>query len=188
MRTLLLASVLLASTLSATAQVASGNKFANGTLNFSLINVGESTQSAFSFTPSLGYLISDRTALGGSLGILVRPDGEDSDLTISLSPFVRRFFPIVDDQFYFFVDGMLSLSYGNSAATSRGEFSSSEDAFSVGLSASPGFIYFPAERWSLDFALTGFELSFFGIGENTATLFNLGVTTFSPSLGFSYFF
>lgn len=188
MKTLLLFFVLFVGTLPGVAQVESGNKFVNGTANLTLIGNGEDTQSAIAFSPRLGYFFNDRTAVGGAVGIFSQSAGDsDGNLTVSLSPFVRRFFPIVDEQFYFFLNGSLSLSYGNSAA-GFGEFSSSEDAFSVSLVVSPGFVYFPAERWSLDLAFTGFGLSFFDIGENTVTLFNLGVTTFSPSLGFSYYF
>lgn len=172
------------------AQVTEGNKFINGTVRLLVLGNSEDTQTAFTLTPTFGYLISDQMALGGTLGVVVQPTGgNDNDLTIFLSPFVRYYFPIADDQFYFFLDGTLSLSFGNSAA-GFGEFRSSEDAFSVGLAASPGFAYFPAERWSLDFTFTGFGLNFFDVGgeDGTTTLFTIGATSFSPSLGFSYFF
>ena len=158
MKTLMLINVFLLVTLSAAAQVAEGNKFVNGTLNITLLGNDGNTRTAVTVNPRAGYFISDRTAVGGALGIISQSgSGFDNNLTVSLSPFVRRFFPIADDKFYFFVDGTFSLSYGNSAA-GFGEFTSSNDAFSVGLEVSPGFIYFPAERWSLDFSLTGFGL------------------------------
>lgn len=172
------------------AQVESGNKFINGTINFLIAANDGDTQTVFTFSPTFGYFLDDRTALGGTLGIISQPAGnENNDFTIFLSPFVRRYFSIVDDTFYFFVDGSLSLSYGNSAA-GFGEFRSSEDAFSVGLAASPGFAFFPAEQWGLDFSLTAFGLTFFDLGGEggTTTLLNIGATTFSPSLGFSYYF
>ena len=190
MKYVFLASFLLIGLWPAMAQVESGNKFINGTVRLTLVGANESTQTAFALNPTLGYFINDRTAVGGSLGVISQFSGNDSrDLTISLSPFVRRYFAIVDDTFYFFLDGSVGLSYGNSAV-GFGEFSSTTDAFSVSLSASPGFVFFPAERWSLDFTLTGVGLSFYGIGREggTTTLFTLGATTFSPSLGFSYYF
>lgn len=171
------------------AQVAEGNKFINGTVRLLVLGNSEDTQTAFTLTPTFGYFVNDQTAVGGTLGVLVQPTGGDDDLTVFLSPFIRRYFPIADDQFYFFLNGTLSLSFGNSAA-GFGEFRSSEDAFSVGLTASPGFAYFPTERWSLDFTFTGFGLTFFDVGseDGTTTLFTIGATSFSPSLGFSYFF
>ncbi len=190
MKNLFLAFLVFGSTLSGLVQVESGSKFINGTLRFDVLGNSEDTQTAFTFTPTFGYLISDQMALGGTLGVIVQPTGgNDNDLTLFLSPFVRRYFPIADDQFYFFLDGTLSLSFGSSAA-GFGEFRSSEDALSISLMASPGFAYFPTERWSLDFTFTGFGLSFFDIGGegDTITLFTIGATSFSPSLGFSYFF
>lgn len=185
-----LAAILLSFTLSATAQIESGSKFINGTVRLTLVGANENVQTAFAFNPTLGYFINDNTAVGGSLGIISQSSGNNSrSTTISLSPFIRRYFSIVDNTFYLFLDGTFGLSYGNSAV-GFGDFSSTTDAFSVSLSASPGFVFFPAERWSLDFTLTGVALSFYGIGSEggTTTLFTLGATTFSPSLGFSYYF
>ncbi|MEM9833107.1 MAG: hypothetical protein AAF944_20905 [Bacteroidota bacterium] len=190
MKRIFLAFVFLLSVQQLHAQIAEGNKFINGTINLTVLGNSEDTQTAFALTPTFGYFINDQTAVGGTLGVLIQPTGgSDNDLTIFLSPFIRRYFPIADDQFYFFLDGTVALSYGSSAA-GFGEFQSSEDAFSVSLVASPGFAYFPAERWSLDFTFTGFGLSFFDIGGEggTTTLFTIGATSFSPSLGFSYYF
>lgn len=189
MKYFLLVALLVAGTLPGIAQIESSSKFINGTVRLTVSGSGENAQTAVVFSPTFGYFISDEMAVGGTLGIVTRPTGgDDNDLTVSLSPFVRRYFSIVDDKFYFFANGALSLSYGNSAA-GFGEFRSSDEAFSVSLTASPGFAYFPSERWGLDFTFTAFGLSFFGIGEEeTALLFTIGATTFAPSLGFSYYF
>ena len=190
MKKILLAFVLLGIAIPSIAQIASGSKFINGTLRLTAVGGDGSGQTAFTLNPTFGYFINDRTAVGGSLGIISQSsENTDNNLTIFLSPFVRRYFTIVDDAFYFFVDGSVAFSYGNSAA-SFGEFFTNEDVFSLGLSASPGFAYFPAEKWGIDFTFTGLGLTFFGLGSEggTTTLFTLGVTTFSPSLGFSYFF
>ncbi|MEQ9438769.1 MAG: outer membrane beta-barrel protein [Cyclobacteriaceae bacterium] len=190
MRRFVLTFFVLALTLPAMAQVATGNKFINGTVRITVLGNNDNTQTAFSFSPTLGYFINDQMAVGGSLGIVRQSAGEDNNnLTVYLAPFVRRYFPIVDDTFYFFVNGSVGFSYGRSAY-GFGEFTSTDDAFSISLTASPGFAYFPSERWGLDFTLDGVGLSFYGLGSEggTTTLFTLGATTFSPSLGFSYYF
>ena len=170
------------------AQIEADSKFINGTVRLSVTGSGGNARSAVTFTPTFGYFISDELAVGGTLGIVSQPSGIDNDLTIYLSPFARRYFSIVDDTFYFYANGELSLSYGNSAA-GFGNFRSDTDALSVSLTASPGFVYFPSERWGIDFTFTAFGLSLFGIDEEeTILLFTLGLTTFSPSLGFSYYF
>ncbi|MEM6846289.1 MAG: hypothetical protein AAF632_29020 [Bacteroidota bacterium] len=173
------------------AQIVEGNKFINGTINLTVLGNGEDAQTVFTLAPTFGYFINDRTAVGGTLFILSQPGtfDEDRDFTIGLAPFARRYFSIVDDSFYFFAEGSVAFSVGNSAI-GFGEFSSSESAFSVSLTASPGFAFFPAEHWGLDFTFTAFGLSFFNIGGGggTTTLFTIGATSFSPSLGFSYYF
>ena len=184
----LLVLLLLTSSLPTLAQVESGNMFINGTVSFAVVGNDGNTQTAFTFNPTFGYLINDQLAVGGSLGV-VSQFSDDNDLTVFLSPLVRWYLPIVDDKFYFLAQGSIAFSYGSSAAGFEG-FNSSEDAFSVGLTASPGFTFFPAEHWSLDFIMSGLGLTFFDIGGEggTTTLFSLGVTTLSPSLGFSYYF
>ena len=190
MKHALLVVLLLAWAVPGLTQVASGSKFINGTVHLSIISNSGNAQTSVTFSPTFGYFINDRTAVGGTLGVIRQfTENDTNSLTVFLSPFVRRYFSIVDDTFYFFVDGSLAFSYGNSAA-GFGEFRSSQDALSVSLTASPGFAYFPAEQWGLDFTFTGLGLSFFNIGNDggTTTLFSLGATTFSPSLGFSYYF
>ena len=182
--------LLLTGMIPAFAQVASGNKFISGTVNLSILGGGGNTQTAITFSPTFGYFIDDHLAVGGSLGVISQlTERSDADLTLYLSPFVRWYFPIVDDKFYFFADGSIAFSYGNSAV-GLGDFRSSEDAFSISLAVSPGFAYFPAERWGLDFTLTGLGLSVFDVGGEGGALtsFTLGATTLSPSLGFSYYF
>lgn len=190
MRNIFLTLFLAIITVPAMAQIASGSKFINGTVRISVLGNGDNTQTAFTFAPTLGYFINDQTAVGGTLGITSQSVGDDSNnFTVYLAPFVRRYFTIVDDSFYFFLNGSVGFSYGRSAY-GFGDFTSTDDVFSVSLTASPGFIYFPADRWSLDFSLNGFGLSFYGLGSEggTNTLFTLGASTFSPSLGFSYYF
>ena len=178
----------VASALPAWAQVESGNKFINGTVNLSIISNDGDAQTAFTINPTFGYFINDQLAVGGSLG-LVSQFSDDSDFTVFLSPFARWYFPIVDDRFYFYANGEIAFSYGNSAANFE-EFRSSDDAFSVGISASPGFVFFPSERWGLEFTLTALGINIFNIGGegDATTLFILGATTFSPRFGLSYYF
>ena len=194
MRNFFLILFLATLTLPALAQVESGSKFINGTVRISVLGDGDNTQTSFTFAPTLGYFINDQTAVGGTLGIVSQSVGNDgtnssNNLTVYLAPFVRRYFPIVDESFYFFLNGSVGFSYGRSAY-GFGNFTSTDDVFSISLNASPGFAYFPADRWSLDFMLDGFGLSFYGLGSEggATTSFTLGASTFSPSLGFSYYF
>lgn len=111
--------------------------------------------------------------MGGSLGITSQSFGDENNFGLSLSPFIRRYYPIVDDKFFFFLNGSVIFSYGSFNIGSTEV--TGDDIFSIRLNAALGFSYFPSERWSLDFTLTGFSLSFIDIGGEggTTTLFKL---------------
>ncbi|MEM8968218.1 MAG: hypothetical protein AAGE93_17500 [Bacteroidota bacterium] len=164
------------------AQVAEGNKFASGTVNLFL---GENITQVV-LAPQLGYFISDQTAVGGSVGVAYSSIGDGDNISLTLAPFIRRYFPIVEDKFFFFLNGSIVFAYGSYSI--GGLEVTGEDTFSISLNAAPGFIYFPSERWSLDFTLSGFSLNFISLDENPSVALLLGASTASPGLGFSYYF
>ncbi|WKN41026.1 hypothetical protein [Tunicatimonas pelagia] len=164
------------------AQVAEGNKFANGTVNLFL---GENLSQVV-IAPQLGYFINNQIAVGGSVGLAYSSVGDGGNVSVTLAPFIRRYFPIVDDKFFFFLNGSIVFAYGNYSI--GGLEMTGEDTFSISLNAAPGFIYFPSERWSLDFTLSGLSLNFISLDENPSVALLLGASTVSPGLGFSYYF
>ena len=68
------------------------------------------------------------------------------------------------------------------------ELTSSNEVFSVVVSLSPGFVYFPAERWAINLILNGVSLGLYGIGEETVFGLSVGAGIDSPNLGLSYYF
>lgn len=183
MKSLFLACLLMVTSMYTLAQVAEGNKFVNGTVNLALLG---GNNNLVVLAPEFGYFINDKTAIGGSLGVIYSWTDNSNNVSVTLSPFIRKYFSIVEDKFFFFLDGRVTLAYGSFTV---GDLDiTGNDIFSISLNAAPGFIYFPSERWSLDFTLSGFSLNFVNLIENPSVSLNLGVSTVSPGLGFSYYF
>lgn len=175
--------------LSVHAQTEADAKFINGAFSISAVGGNGTSNVGVQVAPGFGYFIQDNIAIGGSIGILSSSFGNSSSTSIRLSPFVRRYWPIVENSFYFTLNGRISFMYGPSAAVGNIDLNSSDEVFSISLDASPGFVYFPAPNWSLDIGFSGLGLVFFGIGEEgTSTGFSLGAESFSPAIGMSYYF
>ncbi len=164
------------------AQVAKGNKFVNGTVNLLL---GESITQVV-LAPSFGYFNSNQTAAGGSIALAYQSVGDVSSTSVLITPFVQRYFPIVEDKFFFFLNWSVTFAYGSFSI--GGLETMDEDTFSVLIGVAPGFSYFPSERWSLDFSLSGFSLNFLDLNGDPSAALLLGAATVSPDIGFSYYF
>ncbi|MEO1715073.1 MAG: hypothetical protein AAFU60_17225, partial [Bacteroidota bacterium] len=127
-----------------------------------------------------------QTAIGGSVGLVYSSLSGNGNVSITLAPSIRQYFPIVEDKFFFFLNGSIVFAYGSYSI--GGLEVTGENTFSISLNAAPGFIYFPSERWSLDFTLSGFSLNLINLDEDPSVALLLGASTASPGLGFSYYF
>ena len=163
---------------SAFAQTEQSAKFIGGTFQISITSneVSDNTTSSFVFNPQFGYFLKDQWAVGSGLGLSVNSNG-DTDVFFSISPFTRYYFPVVEGTFFIFGEAGFTVGFGD-------EYSS------FGLSAEPGFAFFPSERWAVEL---GFNLLSFGFtnpegSNNNGSNFSFGSSTFSPSLGVYFFF
>lgn len=174
----------------ASAQTEETSKFINGAFRISVISSGENIHTGFQIAPGFGYFIKDNIALGGSLGVVKTFSGGAGDglTSVHFTPFIRRYWPIVENKFFFSISGQLNLFWGQTASAGNIDFTSTDNVFSTGIVLSPGFTYFPSPQWALDFNFNGLSLLFFGIGEGGSTGFSLGTETFSPTIGMSYYF
>lgn len=83
--------LLLAATVSLSAQIQKGSLMLGGTVGFNYLGADGDGATSVNVTPNLGYFISDQIAIGSSLGFaLVVSDGESSS-AFGLSPFGRYY-------------------------------------------------------------------------------------------------
>ena len=179
----------------AKAQTASGNMMAGGAVQFtSYAREGGSANdySAFSFSPSFGYFVSDNLAVGTSLSLGTSRQGTGSAKTTStsfgLGPFVRYYKFTSSENFAIFGQAGLSFSSGKTDPPVGAITKSSSIAFSV----FPGAAYFFNSHWAMELAITGFVVSSTDPdtdnNDDKITTVNFSLHSFSPSLGVRYHF
>jgi hypothetical protein len=184
--------VVLALPLISQAQLTKGTWYTGGSASFNDQNVqgriaGEmDNNTTFGLTPKVGYMVSDKWAVGLTMGYsgshstyapVTQPYGAHGQLStlnvqsssniFSSGIFTRRFFPI-SDKFLFTLDGAVNFSRANSsnttAATPVGGGPTTTDRenapyYSVGVSLRPLFIFFPSPRWGLEAGLGSLTFS-----------------------------
>lgn len=188
------------------AQTEKGKIFIGGGVNFRSQSNQSDNQNAniknnnFGISPSVGYFVADRFAIGLSAGYNASKDSyrtfdqqgnplvaELKSNSLSISPFVQYFFPISDGKFFFSPTLGTSLGFGKSRNSFPTSNTYSTTMFSV--SVNPGFSYFPTEHWGINLNVGG--LSYYvtnpeGDNNNTSNL-NFGLGS-GASVGINYFF
>jgi outer membrane protein len=182
------------------AQPVAGNKFIGGGLSFTTNGFEQGTGnpdrkiSEFTVAPSGGYFLSDKVALGLNLSFM---NGKDDDGTtvdkyseLAIGPFAQYYMPIKESPFSFLAEA--GFLYGATKDNPAGPGEVSGNSLTVYVS--PGFTYFFAKSWALDFKLRG--IAFNSSDPNTDgasegdkdSYFTFGVNSFNPSLGFRFIF
>ncbi len=179
------------------AQVGAGTKSVGGSIGISAytqkVNDIKINSSGVNINPGFDYFILDRVAVGVNLsyGISKYKQGENmvdyANSLFAIGPYGRYYFPLVEEKFYAYGEAGFQLIFGKVKDLIR---SNSNNYSSYSLYASPGLAYFISENLSMEL---GFNLFNFNInnpeGEGNATTnFSLGFDSFSPNLGFRYFF
>lgn len=163
---------------SAFAQTEQSSKFIGGTFQISIFSneISDNTITSFVFSPKFGYFIREQWAVGSGLGLTITSNG-DTDVFFSLSPFTRYYLPVVENQFFIFGEAGFELGFG-------------DDRTRFSIYGSPGFAFFPTERWAIElgFNLISLNIEDLEGTDNNTTIFRLGTSTFSPSLGVYFFF
>jgi len=159
------------------AQTEKNTKSIGGTFQVRTFSTPGGSNNSFEISPNFGYFLKDQWAVGSGLSFIVNSNDGDTDFDLSVSPFTRYYFPIVENKFFIF--GQAGFIVGGDS-----------DSFNFGLSAWPGFAFFPTERWAVEL---GFDLLRLHItdregSDNNFTSFYFGTSTFSPSLGVNFFF
>lgn len=184
----------------ATAQFTKGDAFLGGTVSGSLGNNSSdnsmNTKSRdLRIAPIVGFLISDRFALGGKLEFgLSKNISETSSSQITstnknygVGAMGKYFFPL-SEKFMFALTGNIYYSRSHFENQSNGGVVNDIKGYTLGLTVNPTFLYFPSKRW-------GFEANIGSIGythyQDLSRNFshdNFQATYGSISLGVAYYF
>lgn len=195
------------------AQVGSGSKFLGGTFSvFSSKNkvdngttsVSTDGPTSFAIIPSFGFFVSDNIAVGLGLGYAqtkqvnnVSPGirDENTQSLFVVNPFFRYYAPTSSDNFYFFGQLGVNLGFGkDKQETISGPttVTTEADLTEIGVNLSPGFAFFPSEKWGIEliFQGLGFSSSTTKLGnvKSTDTEIVFDIRSFSPSLGVLFYF
>lgn len=163
-----------------------GDFIVTGAFGVKSSSVGGTSSTSFKILPSLGYFVSDKIAIGGTLGYEQNGSGSGIGNTATNDFIVGlfgRYYMKPKSQFTFFGQGLLSFvssspqGGGNSAST-------------FGLGFSPGLNYFVSNRFSLEatFGEIGFKTTSSGGGGSSNTGFNFGFDLTDIGFGLNYKF
>jgi opacity protein-like surface antigen len=180
------------------AQTGRGKLFVGGDVGFSSSTEQRGTltdrrETDFSVVPSVGYFVVDNLAIGLGVGYSQRrTELSANDKVINsgfvLAPFVRYFIATAGDKFFFTPQFRVGMRFGNTRTETATTVDARTQTFDVSLS--PGFTYFPSDKWALDFRIRG--LYFESVNpegtRNNTTNFGLSVNSLNPTVGINYFF
>jgi len=181
MKKLLVMAVAMLATIAASAQVYVGGSFGLSR------NTSEDV-SHFIIAPEVGYNLSEKWAVGGTIDFDYTKDGEVKSTVFSLAPYARyTCFTAVDNRLRLFVDGGFGIGFGKSKA--GGQSSDTVTAFSIGFK--PGVSFALSDNFSIvaHMGFLGYE------GGNDAAkqagideTFGLNLSSMNLSFGFYYSF
>jgi len=148
--------------------------------------------------PSAGYFLADGMELGLDLAFSSTDyeDGGDDAGKVTetaLGPYFKYYMFTANENFAFTLRASLLFGFSKSSPPSELDLDDTKGS-SLQFAISPGFSYFFTDKIGLDFQLQG--IGFRNEDPNTdgdadddkQTSFIFGVSSFSPSLGFKYYF
>lgn len=146
----------------------------------------------FEFSPGVGFFVADKFAVGLDLSLSgTKIDdgigGDDKYKSFGINPYARYYMFTPNEKFAFMLEG--GFTVGGTKYMPDGQNESKGGFVSVYLS--PGFTFFPTQRWGIDLQFSG--ISFTGndpnkdVDDDRTSSFRFGITSFSPSLGVRYY-
>jgi outer membrane protein len=156
----------------------------------------------FNVSPSVGYFVTDRLAVGLSVGYgyakntnYIDTGGDPAMILVteitngvSVMPWVKYFIPAGDQKFFFSPSAGVSVDFLTTKRESIAEsYTSKGNDYSAFVS--PGFTYFPSTHWGVSLNVGGLNYTIEnpeGDDNNTSTL-NFSLTS-GTSVGINYFF
>ncbi len=178
------------------AQIQKGDVQLIGSVSYLNVDNNGNGRSSFSITPQAGLFLSDKTAIGLSLGInssatdvINNGNGETVELNSNLFVFgaFARFHKSVADNFYLFLEPSIAFGTGKEDQFNAGE--ADRNTFTAGVR--PGLLYFLTPKFAMDMRLGGLlynrQKTEFGGVETETDIFNFNLDFSSVGFGISYF-
>ena len=157
--------------------IASGTRFIGGSISYTydqtneeIPNFGKSTSKSMSFGigPVAGKYFRDNVAFGllasynfgKTENVYFNDDhAESSFQNVSVGAFIRKNYKIVPN-FFFFIQGQASVSYGKSKSVSTSDIETEARSLGAGIYGSPGLQLFLGKKFSLETTLGTVGYSF----------------------------
>ncbi|MCX3266619.1 outer membrane beta-barrel protein [Pedobacter agri] len=222
---LLLLAVLCTAAFTSIAQTDKGNTIIGGSIGYgkdelrpvSTMNYGASESTFFNVLPRVGHFFSKNLAIGLSIGYDERKNVVEQFFTVGNSPLIStsiqrdksfnvgpfvRYYVDITDKFKFFGQANFDVAFGktNQSLSGTGSFnyqSVESKSTTYNASINPGFAFFPAKKWAIEFSfpLLAYSKRNDKSDENyqnaiafDSNSFTFGLNTFVPSLGFNFHF
>ena len=195
----ILISAFLCMSLVANAQFAKGDKFVGGTFSFNAQssdgNSFETTYTACSFSPSVGYFLNDKYAVGGGIGYSYSRQKAEYDpdqfqeiigRNLLIHAFVGRYF-MISNQFFFKLTGSLSYDRG-SQEQDNGTTENKTKNYSLSLYARPSLLFLPSPRWGIEAGIGNLGIQHWRSLSNEFKGTSVYLDYGSFYLGFAYYF
>lgn len=166
---------------------AKGNKFLEGSFSFRSGDVEDS----WSFTPKMGYMLTDKWAVGGYLAFAGKDNGTVETASWGLGGFARYYFLSLGASKSFNAYGEIGLGYSALTNEPKGGNESTDSAMNANIDL--GMNYFFTPHWAATFELANI-LSYNNAnpesGNNSSDL-NINVNLFNnifaqPQFGLLY--
>jgi outer membrane protein len=160
----------------------------------------ENTNYSYSFSPTIGFFMGERFALGGNIQYGRASSENDTGTSLqkdhatsaSLAAVGRYFFPF-NEKFSFALTGDIFYSrskydseYSNSIENYYGK--SATKSYSAGIHIKPTFLYFPSRHWGFEASIGNLQF----VHEHNLSTYSKAstlTTTLGPiSLGVAYYF
>lgn len=191
---------------SSQAQFSHGDMFLGGSFAFSTQGgkdangEPDSDYRQASIRPSLGYFLNEKTAAGLYLGYgnsrysstnnqYYKYESKANEFESGL--FAQRYFTL-NENFYFTLTGNLGFARTRTRITAENEITeeTEEDvlnSYSLSLSFSPGFTFFPSRRWAIDAGFGSVYYTYQRSLSNEARRNNFGLNYGGLGFGLRYF-
>ncbi len=183
------------------AQTEKGNWIVGGNVELSTSKVdgAAKTNTSFAIVPSAGYFVTENFAVGTGVGYQLSKTynntASSQNTEFVVSPFARAYKGI-SDQFKFFGQLSVPMSFGNAKTgdVNGDNLVKTGKVNNVGVALSPGFVFFPAKKFGIEFSVDGITYNDNRLedanGNKTSGSkdFNIGANFFNPHIGVQFYF
>jgi len=194
----------LALPLLTSAQFSKGNVFLGGSLSVAILNSDVATSNSkqtmnnFGISPTIGYFLNEKMALGAALSYSNSLNQFDSKVSpnttkietnsFGINPYFRLYKPL-SSSIYFALQGGLSFARSTSTVTAGPpQIVTETPSYSLGANLRPIFIFFPSPKWGVEASIGSLGYNYMKYLADAGSVSSFGVNAGTFSFGVSYYF